>query len=355
MARHDYPDLLLVQQTTKQKEVEQGEQVSVTPDLVALSLGAGVQSTTLALLAVEGVLERPDCAIFADTGWEPRAVYEHLARLRPVLEDAGIDVHIVSKGNLRNDLVNEGSRFASIPYFTLAPEGLTRDVLHVDDCDRADGDCGCPVSDPRPLTRRERSGIGRRQCTSDYKLMPIRRKLRELLGAAPPDYRRVPKGRLAVQWVGFSTDEVHRANRQKDSYGVKYLDVRYPLLDLDMSRADCERWLTARGWTTTKSACIGCPYHGNRHWRDLRDNHPDEWADAVDLDRQIRRGGARGAPLRGKAFLHSSRVPLDQAPIDVVTRRELKDRQTNLPEVRAEEGDPDGCSPYGCRSGSGAA
>src|SRR5262249_18428138 len=38
-----------------------------------LSLGAGVQSTTLALLAAGGELALPEAAIFADTGWEPRA------------------------------------------------------------------------------------------------------------------------------------------------------------------------------------------------------------------------------------------------------------------------------------------
>jgi len=37
--------------------------------LRALSLGAGVQSTTLALMAAHGeVGPMPDCAIFADTG-----------------------------------------------------------------------------------------------------------------------------------------------------------------------------------------------------------------------------------------------------------------------------------------------
>jgi len=42
-----------------------------------LSLGAGVQSTTLALMAAEGILAKPDAAV-ADTGWEPGRVYEHL-------------------------------------------------------------------------------------------------------------------------------------------------------------------------------------------------------------------------------------------------------------------------------------
>ena len=60
-----------------------------------LSLGAGVQSTVLALMMtaqrrIPPVLERcgycrPDFAIFADTGWEPRSVYRHLDWLRSEL------------------------------------------------------------------------------------------------------------------------------------------------------------------------------------------------------------------------------------------------------------------------------
>lgn len=234
-------------------------------NITALSLGAGVQSTTLALLAVEGVLPKPDVAIFADTGWEPRAVYDHLDRLAAVLDDAGIPLHRVSNGNLRTDSINPTRRYVAAPYYVRNPDGS--------------------------------DGMGRRQCTSEYKLVPIRRKVRELLGA------------------------------------------------------DCERWLEDRGWATEKSACIGCPFHGNRAWRELRDTKPNEWADAVEFDRLIRKGGARGEPIRGEQYLHRSRVPLDQAPIDRVTRREWHDRQVDLLDLIAEEGDPDGCSPYGCRSG----
>lgn len=290
-----------------------------TPDITALSLGAGVQSTTLGLLAIDGHLPKPDVAIFADTGWEPAAVYAQVDRIAAELEAAGIAFHRVSKGNLRRDAIDPEHRYASIPYFVRNPDGS--------------------------------DGMGRRQCTSEYKLSPITRRIRELLGAAPPNYRRVPKGRIAEQWVGFSTDEVIRANRRKDSQGVQYLTTRYPLLDLGMSRDDCMKYLTERGWgNTVKSACIGCPFHGNRQWRDLRDNHPEEWADAVEFDAAIRKGGSRGLPLNGEAFLHRSRVPLDLAPIDRLTAREFADSEPSLLDL-IEEGDADGCSPYGCRSG----
>ena len=47
--------------------------------LQIISLGAGVQSSTMALMAVRGeITPMPDCAIFADTGAEPQYVYEWL-------------------------------------------------------------------------------------------------------------------------------------------------------------------------------------------------------------------------------------------------------------------------------------
>lgn len=330
------------------------------PNLVALSLGAGVQSTTIALLAVEGALPKPDVAIFADTGWEPAAVYAHLDRLTVTLEAAGISVVRVNQGNLRTDAVDPDHRYASIPYYVRNPNGS--------------------------------DGMARRQCTSEYKLAPIRRHLRMMLGAKPPKYRSVPRGRVCEQWIGFSTDEMRRVNSQRDNGGVLYLTSRYPLLDLGMSRKDCQAWLDARGWSTTKSACIGCPFHGNRQWRALRDTcecghveraHRDdggmctasvsrgpaangvdygasceclrfstpEWADAVAFDEAIRKGGAHATPINGEAFLHRSRLPLSIAPIDHVTRAEHKENDA-AGQMELEFGDADGCSPYGCRSGS---
>lgn len=280
-----------------------------------LSLGAGVQSTVLALMTADGTLPMIDGAIFADTGWEPARVYEHLFKLRDVLTAAGVPLYIVANGDLRRDAISPEYRYASIPYFVRNPDGT--------------------------------EGMGRRQCTSEYKLAPIRRKVRELLGASAPDFKRVPAGHRAEQWIGFSTDEIIRVS---DS-DVRYIINRHPLLELGMSRTDCKRWLAARGWgSVAKSACIGCPYHGNAQWRDMRDNRPEEFADAVAFDTSIRKGGARGLPLDGEAFLHRSRLPLSIAPIDRVTRTEWRERQGDLFDLD-EDGDPDGCSPYGCRSG----
>lgn len=65
-----------------------------------LSLGAGVQSSTLALMIAHGELEPVEAAIFADTGWEPRKVYEWLDWLEKQLP---FPVHRVQRGDLRRD------------------------------------------------------------------------------------------------------------------------------------------------------------------------------------------------------------------------------------------------------------
>ncbi|MFC9329062.1 hypothetical protein [Kitasatospora sp. NPDC057015] len=136
---------------------------------------------------------------------------------------------------------------------------------------------------------------------------------------------------------------------------------RFPLIEKGFSRTNCLRLLRSRGLDRTpKSSCLGRPCHGNSQWRALRDGSPGEWADVVAFDRAIRSGNARatveGTPLLGQVYLHRSRRPLDEAPIDRVTAHEWASRQIDvfdaLADAELESGDPDGCSPWSCRSGA---
>lgn len=240
-----------------------------------LSLGAGVQSSTLALMAAAGEFEAgPDVAIFADTGWEPRAVYEHLDRLESMLP---FPVRRVSAGNIRDAILarknTTGQRFAAIPWFIQFPDGSP--------------------------------GMGRRQCTHEYKLQPIIREIRRVLGVDP----RAPIAAGEVeQWIGISVDE---ASRMKDS-PRRYVVNRFPLIERNMTRAACVEWLTRHGYPVPpKSSCIGCPFHSARTWVQLRDSAPAEFADAVEVDRQLRIGHTRG--IRGAEFMHVRRMPLAEA------------------------------------------
>jgi 3'-phosphoadenosine 5'-phosphosulfate sulfotransferase (PAPS reductase)/FAD synthetase len=183
-----------------------------------LSLGAGVQSSTVLLLAIQGRIPSFDAAVFADTGWEPAAVYAHLRRLEELAAPAGIPIVRVSAGNIRDDALNPQHRFASMPLFILGPDG-------------------------------ER-GMARRQCTSEYKIRPIKTEVRRRLGYPHP--ARVPAGVFVQMAIGISVDEVQRA-RDAD---VAYMRNTFPLLDLGWRRGDCSRFLAEHGLADTpRSAC----------------------------------------------------------------------------------------------------
>lgn len=248
-----------------------------------LSLGAGVQSSTLLLMAARGELvHTPDCAIFADTGWEPPHVYEWLAFLEDQVRDI-IPIHRVSAGDLRSDVLARERRNGQPPFFVLSAGGSGREAMI------------------------------RRQCTREYKIEPITRKVRELVGIAPrmPGPRRV----VAEQWMGISLDELVRAKPSR----VRWIENRFPLLDRGMTRRDCLDWMERRRFPRPpKSSCIGCPYHSDAQWREMRENDPASWADAVEFDRQLRIVGVRG--IVGEPFLHRTLRPLDE--VDLATAEE---------------------------------
>src|SRR5690606_220334 len=152
-------------------------------------------------------------------------------------------------------------------------------------------------------------GMIRRQCTKELKIVPIRRKVRELAGIAG---KRSPKHPIIEQWIGISLDEVVRMKPSFETWHVN----RFPLIEMGMTRRDCLRWLEKHGYPLPpKSACIGCPFHSDGAWRRMRDEDPDAWADAVAIDGLIR-SGFRG--LCGEGFLHRCAVPLDQADLDTL-------------------------------------
>lgn len=249
-----------------------------------LSLGAGVQSTTLLLMMLNNEIERADHVIFADTGWEPKAVYEHLDRLKGLMSQADMPFHVVSIGNIREDTLTPNKRVASMPLFMLSPEG--------------------------------KNGMVRRQCTKGYKIEPLLKKQRELVGLAKGARS---KQHLATTIIGISLDE---SQRMRDA-SFPWLRNEYPLIDRRMTRQDCIDWCLSHGYETPpRSACIGCPFKSDDEWRRLKHDSPDEFADAVDFDHKLR--GANkplGDMITSVAYLHRARIPLDQ--VDFRTASEL--------------------------------
>jgi hypothetical protein len=238
-----------------------------------ISLGAGVQSSTMALMAAKGEIKpMPDCAIFADTGWEPPHVYKFLDWLEGQLP---FPVHRASKNgnNLRDHIISSGTgtRYVGPPFFNVNSDGT--------------------------------NGMIKRQCTSEFKIEPLIQKTRELLGLKK---RQRAKGKFdVIHWIGISTDEAVRMKPSRN----EWIEHRWPLIEQNMNRNDCLKWMEKNGYPRPeKSSCIGCPYHDNATWRDMKLNRPDEWADAVEIDQTIKRG-VKG--YKEELFMHNSRVPLE--------------------------------------------
>ena len=243
--------------------------------LRVLSLGAGVQSTTLALMAAHGEIEPPDCAIFADTQSEPEGVYRHLARLKDLLP---FPVHIITIGSLRADLLRVGrKRYTAIPTFFGDAKG--------------------------------NSGIGRRMCTREFKVDPLTKKTRELMGYTPR--QRIPAG-SCESWIGISTDEAHRMKPARNLWQIN----RYPLIERRMSRGDCVQWLERNGYQRPiKSACTFCPYHSDEEWRRMKADDPASFEDACLVDEGMRLNQT-ATLLRNAPYLHRSIKPLREVNFD---------------------------------------
>lgn len=226
------------------------------------SFGGGVQSTAMAVMVVKGVLPRPDLVVMADTGREASATWSYLRDVvQPYLAVVGLEVEIASHDLAKRDLYS--------PH----------------------GDLLLPVYT---------AGGGRLAtfCAAEWKREVCSRWLR----------RRGVQS--CVNWIGISSDEAHRRREPRKAW----LQLRYPLLELGVSREACLSIVAAAGLPRPpRSACWCCPHRGDAEWRSLRDGSPEDWRRAVELDEDLRAadvaGGGQGV------YLFHGRVPLPAAEL----------------------------------------
>ncbi len=245
--------------------------------LRVLSLGAGVQSSTLALMIHKGKIPMVDCAIFADTQAEPPKVYEWLKFIKKTVS---YPVHIVTWRNLEKDVLDavQGKYHKyTIPFFAKNSKTQEKSMM-------------------------------KRQCTADYKVAPIIKKIRHLLGYQKGE--RVDFKKVKVeQLLGISTDEMRRMRINK----LAYINNQYPLInDFAMSRQDCIMWMKDNNYPAPpRSACYFCPFHSQSFWKDIQENDPELFAKAVKLDKEIRL--TKKLKDFDEFYLHKSFKPLDKA------------------------------------------
>lgn len=251
-----------------------------------ISLGAGVQSSTMALMAAAGeITPMPAAAVFADTQAEPASVYRWLDWLEKQLP---FPVHRVTKGSLTETALRvrshkDGSgRWAKslIPVYTLESDGT--------------------------------AGHMQRACTYDFKLMELLKAQRRLA--------KIKNGQKTVGvigWIGISLDEVYRMKPSREPW----CEHRWPLVDLKMNRNDCLRWMEAHKFPRPpRSACVYCPFHSDHEWLRLKTEEPEEFQRAVEFEIDLQRAKGQTTNIRGVPYLHNSRKPLSQ--VDFSTEEE---------------------------------
>lgn len=247
-----------------------------------LSLGAGVQSSTLALMIEHGELPPIDAAIFADVKGEPKKVYEWLEYLKTKI--TSYPIHVVTWRDLKQDILDAAKgeyKAFTAPFYT-------------------------------KNTVTGKKGLLRRQCTNSYKVQPVIQEIRRLLGLKKGEKRKA--GTQVELLMGISKDEIVRMRKNQ----LNYINNVYPLVDKNMTRKDCIEWMEDNFYPTPpRSACTFCPYHSNKEWLDIKNGDPEEWKEVVAMDRAIRnqerfKEKNKDQEVIDEIFLHRSCKPIDE-------------------------------------------
>ena len=225
-----------------------------------LSLGAGVQSTAMALMFNENPRIKPDLAIFADTGEELKETYDMISYIE---KKVPYPIYKLKPKKKLSEEMNREDRHLSIPFFL------------------------------------EGKGKASRQCTYDMKIKPIRKFIKKEFGEA-------------IVFIGITLDEIHRVKKSE----VKYIKNSYPLIynyKKPMNRNDCIEWLKSKGHPIpVRSACYFCPFHSDQYWLWLKTYKPDIFNRACEMDKKIRKYGH----FKKKGYLHRSCRPLEKVKFD---------------------------------------
>ncbi len=208
-----------------------------------ISLGAGVQSSTMALMAAHGeITPMPEFAVFADTQCEPREVYEWLNILKRLLP---FPIHHVTRSNLSEHLFEWNH--SQIPAFYNGAIKI---------------------------------GKGKRQCTKHWKIIPVQQEIRRQTNTFR---KRLPNGYVAL-WQGISTDEAARMKESRNPW-IKH---RWPLIENGVSRSDCLAWMKANSYPKpVKSSCLFCPLQSRAQWKEKKAKGGAEWLQILDVERRL--------------------------------------------------------------------
>lgn len=241
-----------------------------TAPATVMNYGGGRQTTAMLILVQRGILPRPDRIVIADTGRENPSTWEYREEItEPLAQSLGMTIEIAPRSLAYVDLYSH------------------------------QGDLLLPVYTA--------TGKLPAFCSTEWKQRVVRRYLKE-------------RGiHSATAWIGYALDERDRYKPTKeDASGPWYRS--FPLLDLNLTKRDCIQIVKDAGLPLPPpSACWMCPNKPNEEWRYLRDNYPPAFAQACDLDDEVR--AEDQAQGHAGVWLHHSRTPLRSADLDADDRK----------------------------------
>ncbi len=217
-----------------------------------LSFGGGVQTTALAVMLCRGEIEA-EHIVMADTGGERPDTYAHVATVSDYLAAHGRTLEIVRhNGSSLEDYV------------------LNKSTV-------------IPVITPR--------GLGRRQCTAQWKIRPIKA------------YARARGAKHLTMLLGISVDEIFRIKPDRE----KWVTREYPLVDRNLTRSDCRRIVQEAGLPDPpKSSCFYCPLQRTSQWQWLASTEPGLFARAAAMEEAVQKRS------KVPVYLSGSRRPLSK-------------------------------------------
>jgi hypothetical protein len=250
-----------------------------------LSFGGGTQSSAIAMLAInrdERLLrvtggQVPELYIFADVGDEPKALYPHLADMQRRIEASGARYATVytALGNLGDHIIhaalNGYHRAEQLPFFVRKEES-DFPILNV------------------PGWNDWGYGPIRRRCTPHFKVKPLTAYARAHFGV----YRgKTFDGAPVHMQLGISADEMQREKCGK-VYKQEWSEYKNPLIEMNWHRADCINYLIEQGIVPRRSACVYCPFHSMKEWREVA-KVPEDWARVLQVDDALEVAATNGA------------------------------------------------------------
>jgi hypothetical protein len=275
-----------------------------------ISYGGGVQSTAMCVLATQGKLDDImggpiDAAVFANVGDDsehPDTIEYVNNIMMPWAKANGLNIVEVQKTRygkpttLLETIINQETSIPiPIKLFNGAPgarsctsefkirtinkwiksQGISAKMQH------GSRNSGSKISLEIANNIRERYAsekISVRKLAEEYEIS--KSQISDIINGKywNPDI----EDTFAAVAIGISTDEIYRINRKSEEL---HEIVVYPLIELGLSRTDCEKIISDAGLPVpSKSACFFCPFHGKDYWRDLKNNRYDLWETSVKIE-----------------------------------------------------------------------